>query len=199
MTRKTVILQRFLTVFIICSVVTAVSAHIVLKQYADIVCRSSCWQYGEQLISKAVSKTLEDFDLDGIISDDDTGYYVNSDMINEISLSLVDRINDSLSDELRSYVSVPAGAFTGISFLSGSGPDIRIDIYAVGSPKIELTERFESAGINQSLYELYAEVSVSFSAVMPSKSVTVTVSRQVLLAHRVIIGEVPQLYYPQSE
>lgn len=203
-TRKTLYFRRILIIMIICAAAICVSAHIMLRQYADIVCKSSCSQYGEQLINEAVTDTLSSFDFDSIvsikgISDCYSGYTVDSEQVNEISAYLMQCINDKLTDELHSYVSVPVGAFTGISFLSGSGPKVKIDIYSVGSPEIRITQRFESAGINQTLFELYAEVSVSFSAVLPSKSVSVTVSRQVLLAQEVIIGDVPQLYYPQNE
>lgn len=203
-TRKTLYFRRILIVMIILAVFVCVSAHMMLRQYADAVCQSSCAQYGEQLINEAVTDTLSSFDFDSIlslqdISDSYSGYTIDSEQVNEISAYLMQRINDGLSDEIHSYVSVPVGAFTGISFLSGSGPKVKIDIYSVGSPEIRLAQHFESAGINQTMFELYAEVSVSFSAVMPSKSVSVTVSRQILLAQEVIIGDVPQIYYPQNE
>lgn len=201
--RKTLYLRRFLIILIILAVVIFSAADYMLDKYADIVCRSSCSQYGEGLINSAVGDVLSEYELTELITvredyDGLYGYSVNSELVNEISASLLQSINDSLSNELHSYVSVPVGAFTGISFLSGSGPDVKIDIYAVGNPKIELIRHFESAGINQSLFELYADISISFAAVMPTKSVTVTVNRQVLLAQNIVIGDVPQIYYPQS-
>lgn len=195
-TRKTVLFRRLLIAAVIIALIAVYAADAKVNQYADMICKSSCSRLGEEMINEAVSTATKNYDLAKLVNvDDDGSFAVDSQSVNEITSMLISYINDRLSDEGVSYVDVPAGAFTGISFFSGRGPNVRIDIYSVGSPKAELSHGFVSSGINQTLFELYAVVEIDFNAVMPSKSVSVTVKRKVLLVQRVIVGDVPQLYY----
>ncbi|MCI9178216.1 MAG: hypothetical protein HFJ28_06720 [Clostridia bacterium] len=51
------------------------------------------------------------------------------------------------------------------------------------------------AGINQTLHRIYLEVKCNVVILTPYKTVQEQISNQVLLAERLIIGEVPTSYY----
>ncbi len=196
-TRKTAILRRVLVLAAAVAAAVFVFADHKIKQYADIICKSHCSLIGENIINSAVTDVISQFDFSQTLCESDTGFCVDSAQVSKITASLVASLNTKIERDLESYVKVPLGAFTGISFFSGSGPDVRVDIYAVGSPQVELRHTFEEAGLNQTCFSLTAEISLTFAAVMPSQNITVNVSRSVPLVQKVIVGEVPQMYFTE--
>lgn len=173
----------------------AVMLHLRVREYADVVCTNSCVSFGEAMISRSIEKVCSEIDFDMLLAADGELLHVDANLVNRITSGLINEINKEVSGEMHSTVSIPAGAFTGLSFLSGTGPDITVDIFSVASPEVELETSFESAGINQTLFELKALITVRLTAVMPAVSVPVEVNREVILAQRIFVGEVPKAYF----
>ncbi len=195
--RKTAYLRKALALAAAVAMAVFLFADYKIKQYADIICKSHCSLIGENIINSAVADVLSQFDFSQALCESDTGFCVDSAQVSMVTSSLVASLAAEIENDLESYVKVPLGAFTGISFFSGSGPDVRVDIYAVGSPQVELSHSFEEAGLNQTCFSLTAEISLTFAAVMPSQNITVNVSRSVPLVQKVIVGEVPQMYFTE--
>ncbi len=178
--------------------------HYRVEEYTEVICTSSCSSFGQKVINDAVISAMQDCDIENLVSviyDDDgkiCGITANNEHINIITAYITERIADDLSGEEGSRVLVPAGTFSGISFLGGVGPDIKIEIFQVGSPDIEIVSSLESAGVNQSVYKLYANITLELSAVMPTRNVDITIERQLLISETVIIGEVPDVFAQQK-
>lgn len=174
--------------------------HYRVEAYTEVICTSSCSSFGQKVINDAVISAMQSFDTESFVSvmygDNGKicGITANNEHINIITAQITEQIADALSGEEGSRVLVPAGTFSGISFLGGVGPDIKIAIFQVGSPDIEIVSTLESAGVNQSVYKLYANIRLELSAVMPTKNVDITVERQLLISETVIIGEVPDVF-----
>ena len=87
------------------------------------------------------------------------------------------------------------GSFTGLKLMSGKGPGIKIRISTIGNVKTDLKSEFVSKGINQTLHRIYLQVDCEVSILTPFDDITQSISNQVLLAEKVIIGNIPNTYY----
>ena len=114
--------------------------------------------------------------------------------ISKHSADLALGIGDAISGISKERISIPAGTLSGIDVLYGMGPDIPIDIKPYGNANAELTTRFYQAGINQTVFEVCAEVSVGISVLMPTIRTDQTIKTTVPVASTVIVGNVPESY-----
>jgi sporulation protein YunB len=89
-------------------------------------------------------------------------------------------------------MSVPLGTLTGITYLSGRGPEVKIKLHQIGAVDAQIVSKFESAGINQTKHSLKIEVKVELSAILPGHSTDVTVEDEYLVGETVIVGQIPQ-------
>lgn len=94
---------------------------------------------------------------------------------------------------------IPLGQVTGIYFLSNYGPRIRVDLIPLGTVRVEVKDRFEQAGINQTRHSIYLNYDTEVRIVIPLKSGKAGVATQVPVAESIIIGEVPSTYLSLSE
>ena len=107
-----------------------------------------------------------------------------------LALSILTRITNVDGTEL----GIPVGNLTGISILAGRGPEIRVKVIPIGSVQTELSSQFVSAGINQTQHRIIMEVTSNVDIILPSETVSTTVSVNVVIAETVIVGSVPDSY-----
>lgn len=91
-------------------------------------------------------------------------------------------------------VSVPLGTVSGITYLSGRGPGIRVTFTPVGSVESDFDSELVSSGINQSLYRVNIRLTSNIRLIMPGVSHSIEVSSEAAIAESIIVGEVPQVY-----
>ena len=203
--KKCAVVMRITIVLFVLTGLVAIYVHYKVKEYTEVICSSNCQKFGQTIINEAIEQSMQSCNFDELVSVEyDTQGKVSSITadnlhINIITSQLTQYLSQRLADDKDSCVKVPAGTFSGISFLGGVGPDITIDIFQVGSPDVELVSEFEKSGINQTIYRLYAYITLELTAVMPTESVDVTVEREVLLAEKIIIGEVPAVVISASD
>lgn len=197
--KKYRIIMKLLLCFLCVFVLVCVYIHYKVKEYTQVICSSNCNKFGQMIINEAIERSMNTCNYSELITIEYSsagkvsGITADNVHINMITSQLTEHISKRLADDKDSCVKVPAGTFSGISFLGGAGPDVTIDIFQVGSPDVRLVSEFDNSGINQTVYKLYAFVTLELTAVMPTESVDVTVEREVLLAEKVIIGEVPSV------
>ena len=114
--------------------------------------------------------------------------------INRLKSQITGRIAENLQSREKASVSVPIGSLSGFGALSARGPEIEILYLPKGRINAVITDKFESAGINQTKHQLSLEVEVTVAAVLAGYSVGTEVSTNCLLAETVLIGEIPQTY-----
>lgn len=90
-------------------------------------------------------------------------------------------------------VQIPLFAFTGIEFLSGFGPKIKFKIIPISSADCNFKSNFISSGINQTLHEIYIMVTAYVSVIMPTYTLNVLASTDVLVASNLIVGNIPNI------
>lgn len=91
-------------------------------------------------------------------------------------------------------VSVPIGTVSGITYLSGRGPGIRVMFTPVGSVESDFDSELVSSGINQSLYRVNIRLTSTIRLIMPGVSHSIEVSAKAAIAESIIVGDVPQVY-----
>ena len=91
-------------------------------------------------------------------------------------------------------ISIPIGTITGISFLAGKGPSLKVTFSPAGSVQSEFNSEFVSSGINQTLYRVNLLLTASVRLVMPGVSETIFVRAEAAIAESIIVGDVPEVY-----
>ncbi len=98
----------------------------------------------------------------------------------------------------REGVSVPLGTFTGIPFLSGFGPDIKLRLECVGTMTSYFESSFVQSGINQTKHSLYVKLFSSVSLLLPAYKSMVESTTDVLVCECVIVGSVPSVFLGEN-
>ena len=91
-------------------------------------------------------------------------------------------------------ISIPIGTITGISFLAGKGPSLKVTFSPAGSVQSEFNSEFVSSGINQTLYRVNLLLTASVRLVMPGVPETIFVRAEAAIAESIIVGDVPEVY-----
>ena len=108
----------------------------------------------------------------------------------EIGSEISNKILDTVSRE----ISIPLGTILGVSALSGKGPKIKTTVTLASNVTSTINNTFTSAGINQTLHEIYVNVNATIYVVMPKNSATAEVNSNYCIAQTVIIGTVPETF-----
>lgn len=91
-------------------------------------------------------------------------------------------------------ISIPLGTIIGISYLSGKGPKIKTTVTLASNVTSTINNTFSSAGINQTLHEIYVNVNAKIYVVMPKNTAMAEVNSNYCIAQTVIIGAVPETF-----
>ncbi len=115
--------------------------------------------------------------------------------INNLISDLTENIQKEFDKIENPEIKIPLGSLSGIYFLSGSGPEISLDVSVTGTVDTEIKSEFVAQGINQTLHRVYVKFECHMKIVTPLKNYTKKVTNQVILAEHVIVGNIPNSYY----
>ncbi len=118
----------------------------------------------------------------------------NTSNINLISIYAQKELQKSINRLENKKISIPAGAFTGSSWLADKGKGITINVMPIGAVETKINSYFFNEGINQTLHRLVLRVTSTVRVVVPIKAEDVTITTDILLAEDVIAGRVPESY-----
>ena len=113
---------------------------------------------------------------------------------NRLRSQIADEILRRLSEVSTSELSIPVGTLTGSTLLAGRGPCIRVRMQAVGSASAAFRNQFTAAGINQTRHQIFLDVDVYMSILLPGMKTSTRVSNEIAVAETVIVGGVPDTY-----
>lgn len=119
---------------------------------------------------------------------------INATRVNAVMQRSVQKTQNGLSDMISSGVNIPVGSVSGITFLSGKGPNLNVAVIPVGSVDARLRSEFSEIGINQTVHKIYLSLDSTIKIIIPSAGNTIKSSSEVLLVESVIIGKVPDTY-----
>lgn len=111
--------------------------------------------------------------------------------INRLKSEITNAVEQALSQNAQTAITIPMGTVFGGQYLSGRGPDVTFKILPAGYVNTRIYNNFESAGINQTLHQIMLAVDVNVIAMMPLYSVETQVTTNITIAETVIIGKVP--------
>ena len=174
------------------------------KYYAVItsLAQTQVTNVTSDLINDAVSKQISsgniaydrivyfEKDLNGRI----TALKTNIGEVNSLKTQTLNTINEEILDTDDFDIGVPIGSLFVPEFLSGRGPRIPVRILSVRNSDATFESSFVQAGINQTLHQLNMCVLVDVTILVLGRTVSFTVTSQVVVAETIIVGDVPDTY-----
>jgi len=91
-------------------------------------------------------------------------------------------------------VSIPLGQAMGSTILANMGPRIPVHIVPMGMTRVQIRDRFDSAGINTVRHLIYMEADVDVKVLIPLITTHVNVQMEAPICEAIIPGEVPSTY-----
>ena len=121
---------------------------------------------------------------------------LTSDMtaMNELRTGILTAVLTAVEELDPDRLSIPVGNLTGVSFFSGKGFSLPVEITAAGSAHGVFQSQFTGAGINQTRHKISLEVTAELEILLPGGVVETEVGAQVPVAETVIVGQVPDTY-----
>lgn len=111
---------------------------------------------------------------------------------------LMTEISKELQEEFAARTvdvyTVPAGALLGDRILSQTGPAVDLRIIPLNVTSMDFKTEFEDAGINQTKYRIYIDLTCDVKALAPFAAENFSVSTEILVAEAIILGGVPESY-----
>lgn len=114
--------------------------------------------------------------------------------INHLKSHVSFLIQKKLSDLKSKELSISLGTLTGFEILNGKGPMVPLKICASGSVMTDFKSNFLSAGINQTLHQMYISVHTRISVIVPGCTCVTELDTNALVAETVIVGKVPSFF-----
>lgn len=118
----------------------------------------------------------------------------NTMRMNELASQTALLAERELGSAENQVVEIPLGAALGMSFLSGFGPRLEVQILPVGAVHTSFDTEFETAGINQTRHKIFLNLRATVSLIVPTGSQLVEVTSTVPIAESIIVGEVPESF-----
>ncbi len=192
----------WLTLLVLALLAAAVSLLWHLKPVMTSMATARVSNLVNRIVSAAVNEAVENGDIDYqnfvIFEKDETGHITalrsNVAEVNRMQGQITDEILHRLSEVATSELEIPLGTLTGSALLAGRGPSLFVRMQAVGSASAAFRNQFTAAGINQTRHQIFLDVDVYMSILLPGMKTSTKVSNEIAVAETVIVGGVPDTY-----
>lgn len=114
--------------------------------------------------------------------------------INLMNIYAQKEIQNTINGLKNDKISIPAGAFTGSSWLADKGDGIELNVMPVGAVETKLNSYFYHEGLNQTLHRLVLKVTTTVRIIVPVRAQDVVITNEFLIAENLIQGRVPDSY-----
>lgn len=165
------------------------------------ICADSCDAYSLKAANAAAISSIslgvnysEIVNVEKNSAGDITLIGINPIKANSIGQEITAKTRTNLENELKSGIPMPWLAFSGVKLLAGYGKKVYFKAVTVSSVRCELSGKFHSVGINQTLHSIYAAVVCETNIEIPLSKRTETSRTDILIAESVIVGKVPEIY-----
>ncbi len=168
----------------------------VIQELAEIQVKNST----SDLTNDAIAKQIEngniaydrivyfEKDLDGRI----TALKTNISEVNRLKTDILNIINDEILALDSADLGIPLGSIFLPELFSGKGPAVPVHILSIRNADANFTSYFTEAGINQTLHQVNMEVSIDVAVLVLGRTLTFSMTSEVLVAETVIVGQVPE-------
>lgn len=197
---------NFMAILIVGILVLAISSLIALdfKLKSSIleIAKAKAQVNGMESINRIVNdKIVSGIEYDDIVyvHKDNTGRIVliqpDTVVLSKLMATTVTEVSKALYKEDKdNSVSIPLGQLSGSRILAGYGPKIKVKIIPATQIHVDILNKFEQAGINQTRHLIYFKINNTVKVAVPFMDEEVKVSAIIPLAETIIVGEVPKTY-----
>jgi len=160
-------------------------AKVMVSQIVNKAVNDQLYETGD-MQDLLIRETNEDGQMDLLRADT----YAMNLLMTEIAKELQEEFAARTAD----VYSVPVGTLMGDRILSQAGPAVDLRIIPLNVTSMDFKTGFESAGINQTKYQVYIDMTCDVKALAPFVAENFEVTTEVLVAEAVILGGVPESY-----
>lgn len=176
------------------------------EQKASVFAQSYLPNFAQRITTEAVcgavEKRIKEMKLGysdlALINRDDSGNVksieTNPANINLLKAEITKTAQGELVKIKHSAMYVPLGAFTGLTLISNSGPEIKLTFCLTGSFDSKIESTFESAGLNQTIHHIKLVLTSRIVTASVDFDKEITFDTDFELAQSVIVGQIPTTY-----
>lgn len=113
---------------------------------------------------------------------------------NTLKSLMANRLSENIAKKEYYDIHIPLGTFFSSLYTSGLGPKIRFKMQLSAVAKVDFSHEFKSAGINQVLHLVKADMNISGGLVIAGYKGSISASTSVIAAQTIIVGAVPEAY-----
>lgn len=198
-------LRRTVRIVMILALIAALLLIFVRSKYDSVIVeltRTQVTNSTSDLINDAIAELIArgkieydrivyfEKDLDGRI----TALKTNIGEVNKLKTDTLNIINDEILSNEHSQMGIALGSLFLPELFSGKGPQIPVKIMSIRNSDATFESTFSHAGINQTMHQLRMQVLVDVSVLVLGKTISFTVSSDVVIAETVIVGAVPDTF-----
>ena len=111
--------------------------------------------------------------------------------INRLSNEITLKVQESLRNLDDESIGIPMGQLLGIHLLAALGPEFNVRMIPLGTIRVDIVDKFEGAGINQTRHLIWLDLNSEFQIAIPLYKEVFKVNTKVPLAQDIIVGDVP--------
>ena len=123
---------------------------------------------------------------------------VDSLKLNRLRVEILERVLNEVTGLDTQDLGIRFGSLTGFATASGWGPVLPVQVLTAAVPQAVFSNRFTAQGINQTLHQIYLDVTVDITLLIPGGQSETTVSAQVCMAETLLLGQIPDTYLELS-
>lgn len=114
--------------------------------------------------------------------------------MNRLIAETLTLVEDEMYRMGKEEFTIPLGQILGDSILAGYGPGIKIKTLPCGKVTVELVDKFESAGINQTRHLMLLKIHGALKVIAPLAAEEVRVGATIPVTETIVVGQVPNTY-----
>ncbi|MBC8081375.1 MAG: sporulation protein YunB [Gorillibacterium sp.] len=159
-------------------------------------------QLATQSINTAISDHIaQDANFDRLIdwkTDNNgkvTGFMLNYNEHMRITSNTINRVQTILTSIKKMPEHIPLGMAMNSAIFASFGPDIPIRLEPAGAVKVDLNTRYQDAGINMILVEVYIRINVELTIIIPFDTAPEIVETELPISYLLVVGDTPMYYY----
>lgn len=174
----------------------------ILRPAVISMAKSRAKEIGIMTLNKVVAEKLKNeninvddlieykYDANGKIASLSGNVITASKLKSELAIEATDAIRNISKSE----IGLTLGSLSGVDILYGIGPTIPVEIKPYGYADADIKTKFHQEGINQTAFEIVAQISADVHILMPTISKSEKITTSVPMASAVIVGDVPSSY-----
>ena len=194
--------MTLLVLMLVLAVVFLIYYNARLAPLIEAIGMSDAQDIATAAINKAIKETLKNPEIDysrlTVVEKTSDGHIssicTNPEQINKLTTQITLELIDGLNELNETYIKIPLGTLFDSEYFAGRGPAISIELCPTQSVYTDISTRFESVGINQTIHSVLLTVTVGIDLVFPTRIVSAECSETVVVAETIIVGPIPDFY-----